>query len=307
MRSATRGAAARGRIPGHSGTFDTMGGDGVRRNLCAWVALVVLAACSATSFASLASAETGEVRVYRANHRVAEELVPIAEIVLGEEGRVSVDPARNALVLMGPGPLLDQTFALLREQDRAPVIVEIHYRAFDFAQWSKAGFSVVEEDAGNTSGGATGGFSVLRVRKTTVRGERHGSRRFDDFTSRVRVASGGEVEIARGASQPLISRDAFGAHVAGVAEGTRGIRARPRVLQDGRVHLELEYDDQVVQSDGRVEGTRGHTRVTLRPGELVAIGDLTTSGRTADRDGRVWSTRSDRDERIHLIEVRFAQ
>ncbi len=260
-----------------------------------WLALVPLAVP--------AYAETG-MRIFRPQHRVAEELEAIAQAVLGDDGRVSLDRAGNALVLAGEVAAIEQTLDVLRQQDRAPVALEVHYRALDFAQWTKAGYEIVPDGTMPSAAVPAAGFALARVRKVAIRGERTGSRRVEGFKGVVRVASGSSVEISRGAAVPLVSRDVLGAHVAGVAEGRRGFRAMPRMLDDGRIHLEIHYDDGSVDADGRVDGTRGHTSLTLAPGETVAIGNLTGSTRSQQRAGRVWSTHDDRDERVYLLEVR---
>jgi hypothetical protein len=283
-----------------------MGGDTLRRRsrkiLCLAFGLTALLGAALVLLADPVRAETG-TRIYRPQHRVAEELEAIAQAVLGDEGRVSVDGAGNALVLAGDVGAIEQTLDVLRQQDRAPAMLEVHYRALDFAQWSKAGYEIVADGA---SGGGVpaAGFALARVRKVVTKGERSGTRRIEGFTGVVRVASGSSVEITRGGAVPLVSRDVLGAHVAGVAEGRRGFRARPRLLEDGRVHLEIHYDDASVDAAGRVDGTSGHTSLTLATGETVAIGDLTGSTRSKQRAGRVWSTHDDRDERVYLLEVR---
>ena len=287
-----------------SGIFGGMTGGAeqrARRVRWAIAALVVAGLLVPTAWAFAQPADA-EVRVFEPRHRVAEDLLPIAEVVIGEAGRVSVDPARNGLLLVAPAADLDRAFAVLEEQDRAPVVVEIHYRAFDFDQWNQAGYELVDARDDEAPG-----FAVARVRKAELRGERHGTGQSDEFSSVVRVASGSEVAIGRGAIQPLVTRDLLGARVAGVSEGRRGLVARPRVLAGGRVHLEIEYRDERVDTRGRVDGTRGKTSITVGPAELVAIGDLTTTERTAGREGRVWSTRDGQDERIHLIELRLPE
>lgn len=256
--------------------------------------------CASVLVIDTAHAES-VAEVYVPKHRLAEALLPVAQGVLGDEGHASVDPGRNALVLVGARQAIEQAITLLRRQDRVLPQLELRYRSFDFADWSRAGYAVVGDEPESSKGTP---FAAARVRKRALTGERFSTRARDDFESAVRVTSGGEVFLSTGARVPLISRDLVGADLVGVAEGARGLRASPRLLSSGAVHLDLVLEDTQVDSSGRVDGVRSSTTLVVQPGELVAVGDLSGASRVTERPGRAWSSRRAQRERILLIEVR---
>ena len=64
------------------------------------------------------------VHVYEVRHRVAEELLPLAETAMAGEGRVAVDRRTNALVLSGSRQAVASALSLLGALDvRARTVV----------------------------------------------------------------------------------------------------------------------------------------------------------------------------------------
>jgi hypothetical protein len=95
------------------------------------------------------------------------------------------------------------------------------------------------------------------------------------------VLDGETARIGTGTAQPLVVRDRFGTGVVSYATAERGFLARPRVLGDGRVRVEIAPEDAAVDEGGRVAFTAASTVVEVRPGETVALGGI--GGRLDDR------------------------
>jgi hypothetical protein len=84
----------------------------------------------------------------------------------------------------------------------------------------------------------------------------------------------------------------------------RGFTARPRILSEDRVQVEITPSDDTVDDRGRVEFTGAATTVVVKPGETVALGGISRSG-TDRRTGSRVITASERakDERVLLLTV----
>jgi type II secretory pathway component GspD/PulD (secretin) len=83
---------------------------------------LALLACAAIWLALPAGAQV--VHVYEVRHRVAEELLPLAETAMAGEGRVAVDRRTNALVLSGSRQAVASALSLLGALDvRARTVV----------------------------------------------------------------------------------------------------------------------------------------------------------------------------------------
>ncbi|MCP5045486.1 MAG: hypothetical protein GY944_31030 [bacterium] len=233
--------------------------------------------------------------VYRPRHRLAEELLSIAQTALGEEGSAVVDPGRNALVLIGSQQAVAVALTLLERQDRALEIVRIRYRALDLRQLARVGLEIAWE-------GEVGvGLGRVSRADASVEGRLLRTKATQDFAGEVRVESGQEGWVGTGRAVPVSSRDHRGAYVAGVAQAQRGFTARPRVLGDGRIRLEIASRDSRVDDAGRVDFAGTTTTVVASAGETIAIGDLAQASRSQHASGRSWSTRKSSEKRVFLL------
>ncbi len=79
-------------------------------------------------FALLATAGRADVQVYRAQPRIAEDLLPIVQVAMSEGGSVAVDSNSNSLVLVGSKAEISQALSLLELQDRRLRSVLIEHR-----------------------------------------------------------------------------------------------------------------------------------------------------------------------------------
>jgi type II secretory pathway component GspD/PulD (secretin) len=88
-----------------------------------------------------------EMRVYRAQHRTASELLPLAQAALEAEGTAVVDARTNALVLVGTADALDRATALLDRLDRALRTVVLHYEVLDRERFEGGGSRAASRSA----------------------------------------------------------------------------------------------------------------------------------------------------------------
>jgi type II secretory pathway component GspD/PulD (secretin) len=242
------------------------------------------------------------VEVYRAANRPAAELLPLAEAALAGEGSAALDSGTNSVVLIGPPAAVERTLALLRQQDQRRRTVVLRYesrRAGELAaqqirvEWSTSSANL---RVGNVifPRGRTG----ARVSGGAIRG-----RGEDSFAGTVRVLDGEVGQIGTGRSVPVHSRGVYTYQTTFVA-AERGFTARPRILADDRVQVEITPTDDVVDDRGRVEFTGAATTVIVKPGETVALAGISQGGEGRAEGSRVISASGTaRDERILLLSV----
>lgn len=241
-----------------------------RRRTRAAIALVLLA------WVAQAAAEPRAVEVYRPAHRLAEELLPLAEAALGDEGEAALDPGTNAVVLIGAPRAVASALALLRQQDRARPTVILRYesrRALDLeAAGLRVAWRVAAGDVrvGSVLGppGATG----LDVAVEGLRAEDSGA-----WRGTLRLLDGESGRIGAGRTVPVPLRGRYGPSTTFVT-AERGFVATPRVLGDGSVRVAIAPTDATVDGEGRVTFGAAATEVILRPGEIVAIGSMGRTG-----------------------------
>jgi type II secretory pathway component GspD/PulD (secretin) len=253
---------------------------------------------------SLAAAWAQEraIEVYRAANRTAEELLPLAEAAMAGEGSAALDSGTNSIVLMGLPSAVERTVTLLRQQDqrRRTVVMRYESKRLDElaaaqirVDWSAGGGSF---RVGNVifPGGRTG----ARVSGRAL--ESHGE---SSLAGTLRLLDGEVGQIGTGRSVPVHTRGVFTSSTTFVT-AERGFTARPRVLAEDRVQVEIAPTDDTVDDRGRVEFTGAATTVIVKPGETVALGGISRSGDEHRAGSRV-ITASERakGERVLLLTV----
>ncbi len=240
--------------------------------------------------------------VFAPAHRLAEELLPVAEAAIGSEGEALLDARRNSLILIGTPDAVAQALSLLRRQDRSVPVVRLRYRSLGLSELAGAGLEIVWE--------AEVGVGVGRVASTSLargQGRQYRTKQTRDFAGELRIQSGEVGHVGRGRAVPLEGRDHFGRLVSGVSEAERGFSARPRVLGNGRIQLEFAGTDATVDDGGTVEFSKATTTLVVDPGQTVVIGALAQASRNKQANGRSFSTRADEDKRIFLLTLDIEQ
>jgi len=270
----------------------------VRPGAAAWRWRTLALAAFVWVALAAAPAAPGErsVEVYRPAHRLAEELLPLAETALAGEGSAALDPGTNAVVLIGAPAAVARTLELLRAQDRAARTVVIHYESRTLRALEQAGVEIAwRVEAGDVRiGNVVGpGGEGLAIGLSAKRGEGTGSLR-----GILRVLDGQSGQLGAGRTVPVPLRGRYGPDTAFVS-AERGFLATPRVLGDGRVRVAIAPSDATVDERGRVTYSAAATEVELRPGETVVLGSLALAEDARQLGSR--SLRAHREEEELLL------
>jgi len=242
------------------------------------------------------------MEVYQPRHRTGEDLLPLAELALGAEGRAAVDPHTNALVLIGSGEAVAEALELLTLQDRRLRSVLVEHETRSASELEAAGFRVVWSveggpvRVGNVARprGGSGAALVLRGRSASGAGSRVGT---------LRVLEGEWGRIAEGTEVLLpIGSHRYPDAVRVAAES--GLEVRPRVLGDGRVRLDLRPFQGRLRHDGSIAYSGAETTLVVAPGETAVVGGLASqdAGRSGSLAGGA-SQGSGRREELLLVTV----
>jgi type II secretory pathway component GspD/PulD (secretin) len=243
-----------------------------------------------------------DAEVYKPRHRLASELLPIAEAALGAEGRVVLDPATNSLVMLGPPSVVAQARALLEQMDSKLHSVVIQYQQQRSATLDSSGVAVrwsttagpirignvvsPDGETGIAVGAASSGSKLESERSGTLRV-------LDGATGRIETGTRIPYEVGTGNRRTTTFVDA-----------ASGFEVRPRVLGDGRVRLALRPFGAQPTADGRIAYSGADTIVEVRPGETVVIGGV-GGGIDMRRQGtRGSASRSGDADEVLLISVR---
>jgi len=214
------------------------------------------------------------VEVYPVQYRVADELQPIAQAIVGAEGSATVDPGTNSLVLVGDAGAVAEALAVLARQDRRPRTIVLRYDTKRIAELAALGFDVRwTAEAGN--------FRIGNVRRppgsgssVDVRARESMKGLTDSFSGTMRVTEGATTRIETGTIVPYTTVGRRGPNTEFV-DATTGFEASARILGDGRVEVDLAaFAGRPVGRSGRIERTDASTRVLLTPGETAVIGRL---------------------------------
>jgi type II secretory pathway component HofQ len=265
---------------------------------------------AAVAVLALAAAAAADMRVYKPRHRLAAELLPLAEVALAGDGSAAVDAGTNSLVLLGPAPALARAVALLEQQDRALRNVVVHYESRRAADLESQGIRV----AWQASAGAARVGNVIapdRDSFVAVAPEAARDRGRGGTQGVLRILEGQTGRIAAGVEVPVTTRSI---DRRGVRETTSfvtaatGFEVTPRPLADGRVHLEFApYEERIggsLHAGPVVERSGAASSITVAPGETVILGGLAreTSARGDDTFSGS-SDRSARDEQLLMVRV----
>lgn len=249
---------------------------------------------------ALASDAGAAAQVYKARHRPAAELVPLAEGALAGRGTAVVDERTNSLVLVAEPDVLAEVVAVLELQDRRIPTVVLRYEARRADELESAGVAVAWSVGG---GSIRVGNATLPETGIAVRPEDRSADAESSLRGTLRVLSGEEGRIATGSARPLVLHGPRYDETVYI-DAARGFAVRPRVLGDGRVHLDVEPFAERHTAGGAVAHTRAATQIVVAPGETVAIGGLGESGDAARRERLAGAGRtSARSELVLLVTV----
>jgi len=273
------------------------------RRRCAAILLphLVVGLLALLALAALPASAQRRVELYKAQHRAADELLPFAEAAMTGAGTATLDPATNALVLVGDPTSVAEAIRLLRSQDRAARTLVLHHGTRRLRDLAAQGFAVRwRAVAGDfrIGGVAPPGASES---STSVRADAAVEKLSQSLTAVIRMTEGAQTRIETGHAVPYTTVGPSGASTEFV-DATTGFESSARILGDGRIEVDLASFARELAPGGMIAGTTGSTQVLLEPGELVVIGTTGSSdtARRVDSSGGT-STRAEADESVVLL------
>lgn len=264
---------------------------------------IPLAICLALFLLPASAGAQRRVEIYKAKHRTAEELIPIAQAVMAEGGAVEVDARTNSLVLIGDAGAISQALNVLTRQGRALRTVLLRYDTRRVRELAAQGFRVRWT-------ASTGGLRLGDVRPapdldSAIRAKATGStqRLVESFSGILRVEEGEATRIETGTIVPYATHGPSGTSTEFV-NATTGFDAKPRILADGRVQVDLGAFARELRPDLSIDSMEASTLVVLKPGALVVVGWTSREGTESHAD-TLAGTRSERrgDETVLLLRV----
>jgi hypothetical protein len=240
----------------------------------------------------------GAAEVYRPRYRLAEDLAPVAEAVLGASGRVAVDPHGGALILAGEPRAVAEALATIRALDVRPAVWRIETTLTRAADLDRAGVRVSGwVDAGSVrigrAGSPPGSFRV---------GVDGGEGRLErSFRGQVTVLDGSAADVSTGSTRVLRRRGE-----ALLVPAPTGFRVVPRGRPDGTVELEISTLASEPVARDAIAFARSSTRIAVRPGETLVLASTGGSSEQSGVDLLGAASESGAEETAMLIRVERA-
>jgi hypothetical protein len=238
---------------------------------------LVLVVWLAFSLLPAAAVAQRRVEIYQARNRTAEELVSIAQAVMAESGGVEVDARTNSLVLIGDAGAVSEALTVLSSQDRALRTVLLRYDTRRIRELAAQGFQL--RWTASTGELRLGDVRLASESGSEIRAKATGSmqRLVETFSGVLRVEEGAATRIETGTIVPYPTRGPAGTSTEFV-NATTGFDAKPRILADGRVQVDLATFARELRPDLSIDSMGASTLVTLKPGALVAVGSTSRAG-----------------------------
>jgi hypothetical protein len=263
------------------------------------LSLVRIAALALALLCAMPAHAERATHVYRAKHRVAQELLPIAQAGLGDAGSAVVDPGTNSLVLIGDPAAIEAALALLAAQDQRPRTVVLRYESRALSELEASGVRVewsvrsggVRVGNARFPGGASG--LALRLRERS-------NRETGSFSGQLRLLDGASGRISTGSALPIVRRGRRGATTE-LLRAESGFETRARVLGDGRVRVQLSPFETQPGAGRSLEVTAAETEVELASGETAVIGEIAASASEQSDSPASRDESETREERVLLL------
>ena len=240
--------------------------------------------------------------VIQLNNRMGEEVLPVAESVLGGQGRVTA--YGNQLIVNAPDALIRELRQVVDQLDVAPKRLLISVDTQDSASSSTGGYRVdgsvragdVEFETGR---GEIGGRDQVRIIRRSTNSR-------DGGIQQIQASEGYPALIQVGQSVPLTTQgsDGYGQiyQQTQYRDVLRGFYATATVHGD-RVQISISSSrDRLAQGrSGVVEVQNADTRVSGRVGEWITVGGIDESA-SSDQRGtlRRYSTQGSQNLSMRL-------
>lgn len=223
-------------------------------------------------------------------HRMAEDVLDVAQTVIGNEGRLA--PHGNQLIVNAPASRIAELREVLAGLDTAPRRLLISVETADSASQSDQGYSV-NGRVGNDPRGE------VRIIRRSTDGQGGG-------IQQVQAIEGHPALIQAGQSVPVTDSglDAYGQpyRITRYRNLMRGFYATAEVVGDQvRISLSSQHDRVARNNPGTFELQDTETRVSGRLGEWISVGGLDESARASESGVlQRYATEGRQDYRIRL-------
>ncbi|HBZ70825.1 MAG TPA: hypothetical protein DEP35_14260 [Deltaproteobacteria bacterium] len=248
------------------------------------------------------------VRIYKVQHRTAEELLPLARTAMARAGSVEADRGSNTLLLSGSSEGVAAALLLLAQVDRRPRSVVLRYESSRLQELADQGIRVDWAGAAGPLRVGTLAFPGKGA-EAGIRGAADLGARESDLAGEVRILEGGSGRLLTGLSVPLTTQGVSAGEpglpvhraTTFVSAGS-GFEAQPRILGDGRIQLELRSIDAELRAGERVASSTSATTLLLEPGKTVVLGGLSRDVDAGNaRLAAAAGSSQRRDERLLLL------
>ncbi len=228
---------------------------------------------------------------------MASELLPYAELSMGNEGKAQLDTNRNAILLVGDDASIARTLSLLKAQDTAARTIQLLYEHISREELREHDLNI--QWRGNYGHIILGEGRPVPQEGLYVRLRERQRSGTDRFQGQLMILEGQSGRIATGRSVPIQTRSKkHGTHTEFV-EAESGFEATPTVLGSGKIRLELRPFRAEVQPDGKIAFTEASTIIVLSPEESIVLGG---TGQQTDETGTYGlSDRQHSDDQLLMI------
>lgn len=236
------------------------------------------------------------------NYRMAEDVLPIAQSVVGDQGKVNA--YGNQLIVNAPTSVISELRDVLSQLDSEPKKLLISVDTQNAATGNDSGYSIDgSAQAGNveiqTGRGEQNGRDQVRIIRRSTSSQGSG-------VQHVRATEGYPALIQVGQSVPLTTRgtDGYGQiyQQTQYRNVTRGFYATATVHGD-RVQVDISsHQDRMSQTlPGAIDIQEADTRVSGRLGEWISLGGIDESA-SANQSGtlRRYSTQGRQDYSLRI-------
>ncbi len=233
------------------------------------------------------AAAAGSLEIYVPRNRTAEELAPLVQAMLADQGSAVADPHSGKIILSGDPAAIAQALDALRSLDQVVRQYRVESETSTREALDRASASVTGwVEVGDLRVGRVAGPEGVRLNATA--GRAGASER---VAATVVVMEGRSAEIWTGADYPVTTRtfERAGPY-ARVTETTElvpvrsGFRVRPRSAGPDAIEVEITPIVEELQRGGSIRETGASTQIRVRPGESVALGGVTRQETSSGSD-----------------------
>ena len=209
------------------------------------------------------------IETYRAKHRLAADLVAIAESTIGPDGQVVLDTRTSTLILNGTPQAVRRTLALLEALDRPLRHVVVKYELKEGRELDALEARVEWKTAIGPVRIGTAGFpgEGIRLSANATRVTRRGNSK-----ASLKMLEGSSGMIRTGEAFPFIYEPYYGAGV--LVPVDSGFEVSASILADDQVRLDLRPFAGRVAADDTLQYTAAETSLTVTPGEMVVFAEM---------------------------------